>query len=293
MNNPMESDSWNRMSSRGSGPVIQPSRGLFFGLIFLVCVGCSESPSTAVSGMNSLDVEGPLGIVREGGPWLVRVGIPVKMSSSSFTLSWKSYLPVESNAGEEMGGETQGGEEEGGRLIHEEGEVALLLSGRPDILFGLIPEIPRLHTIQYQLELLDQPVSEPFRFRWETQDGSPSDPPTSCEVSLSSPDPKLPITSDRDEAPWAGKQVSFKVEVFESPPGDDLYTSQGVIGLVLLDWLTVNSDVRLGDEAVLVLSDGQAFSTPMTVPSGVQKLRIRSFTARGARCQAIIELTSL
>ena len=79
-------------------------RALIIVYICAVTWGCddAESERTDVGSVSVYDVEGPRGIVRERGPWLTRVGIPVGADQTRYELSVEVTRDISS--GESVGG---------------------------------------------------------------------------------------------------------------------------------------------------------------------------------------------
>jgi hypothetical protein len=176
----------------------------------------------------------------------------------------------------------------------EELTLTLLESGRPDLFFALIPEIPLNTEAYYHLRLNGAEVTPTLSFKpIATATAEVTPLTTECLINLDAPDPKLPVSRRDDRAPEAGIQRIYQVSVYVSRDRViDMDESASLSGLVTLDWLTVSSDTPHEGGTLLTLRGGQARSAPITAPLGEQKLLIRALTERGARCRAVIEFTS-
>ena len=294
-------------------------------LLWMCCIcvisGCDDDAYEREGSSLIYDVEGPRGLVRSTGPWLVRVGVPAGASVARYTLSLRlthrasegEVSGAEVSAGEISGAEVSAGEISGAEVSAGEisgteasaGEasgaeieaqrVTLIASARPDVFFGLIPEIPLYTEVNYQLFIDAVGVTSAYSFKRLPPIRDEVRPPTSeCLINLDAPDPKSPVTARDDRAPQYGIQRVYQVSVYLTRDRViDMEESASLSGLVTLNWLTVDTESPYEEGILLTLNGGRARSRPMTTPLGEQKLLIRALTERGARCTRVIEFTSL
>ena len=284
-------------------------------LLWMCCIcvsaGCDDDDYEGGGSSLIYDVEGPRGLVRSTGPWLVRVGVPPGASVARYALSLRlthetsggEVSGAEVSAGEVSGAEVSAGEVSGAEISAgetssaevEERRVTLVASARPDVFFALIPETPLYTEVSYQLLIDAVGVTSSYRFKRLPPVRDEVSPPTSeCLINLDAPDPKSPVSARDDRAPQHGIQRIYQVSVYLTRDRIiDMEESASLSGLVTLTWLTVSAELPPEEGALLTLSGGRARSLPMTTPLGEQKLLIRALTERGARCARVIEFTSL
>lgn len=248
--------------------------------------GCDDESASPTSTTDlRYDLEGPRGIVRERGPWLTRLGAPSGSPAERYRLALSYQREAGAEAGVEAGVEAN-------TMIDE---VDFVASGRPDVLFALIPDLPAEVEVSYQVLAGEQATGLSQSFKWI----EPTRPlelsnQIGCLINLDQPDPKRPVTADQDRSPEAGIQRHYEVSVYATRSGElSLEESQYVSGLVTFQWLSVDESAEVGPSTLAPLIEGKARSAPLTTPLGAQRLWVRALTERGARCDEIFEMTSL
>ena len=257
--------------------------------MIFICLSC-DNTSNMGNHASVYDLEGPRGLVRSSGPWLIRVGVPHGALAERYKLSVRFTREV--NAGEMNGGDDHS--DEALNFEVEDRLVSLVESGRPDLLFGLIPDVPIGIEVSYQLLSGTSEVTSSHSFKPIIDEAGEVSPlEFECLINLDSPDPKTPVSARDDRAPQAGIQRIYQVSVYISRDRViDVEESTSLSGLVTLDWLSVDSHAAHEPGTLLTLSGGRARSTPINTPLGAQKLLIRALTERGASCDTTIEFTS-
>jgi hypothetical protein len=240
------------------------------------------------------DVEGPRGIVRTSGPWLVRVSIPEGTVDTSMQIKVNelvTQMPIEMTDFDL----DQGVDQNNISLNRVElYTLELVESGREDIRFVLIPELPTDREYEYALWRNDIQISDVYTFRSLPLVADPLPPiEQECVVVLESPDPKMMVTSALDEAPQAGIQRRYSARAFPSRGGMvDQGGGSALMGLVTFEWLVVNDEYVVNDGIVASLYGGLARSEPFITPLGEQKLLITAHTVRWGRCTSIVSFSS-
>ena len=251
-------------------------------LSLLNSIACEPNENGAMNAPQYFDIEGPRGLVNTNGPWLVRIALPEQIETNRLQLSYRIFANDQSIDREEP-------------ILSDEGIAEVIESARPDTAFALIPDIELGQFIEYTLILDGKQQSESVRFRKRVPSGegeldliSPQ-----CEVYLDSPDPKLPITPSRDQAPEDGVQIIFAARVFpvlDNRP--DIESSEFLSGLMSFEWLNARSDRLVHKGVLATISGGLARSQPLTTPFGEQKLLITAYTSRSGRCQQVVQFSS-
>ena len=177
-----------------------------------------------------------------------------------------------------------------------EERVNFIASGRPDVLFALIPDVPAELETRYRLLVRGQPLGldQSFILRPSITDTPRETSALKCLISLDAPDLKAPVREVDDRAPEAGIQRHYEISVYPMR-GDELLFDEApyVSGLATFQWLSVNDEANEQASALAPIISGRARSTPLTTPLGEQRLLVRAITERGVRCREIFETQSL
>ena len=256
-------------------------------LVWALCGACDDKSTPQASLM--YDINGPQGIVRVAGPWLVRVGVPEGIDPSVLSLGVQ-YSDVNEERPAEL---PSSGEESGaGELL----TLPLLTTGRPDTLLVLIPS-PELEVeLNYALYRGEDRLSAIYSFRElpPRDHQSLEASPPQCEVYIESPDPKLPVTSALDQAPQSGIQLSFSARAFPVRDGAlDISGGGSLMGVATFEWLEAGEQRSTSAGTIATISGGLARTAPFTTPLGEQKLLVTAYTVRWGRCESVNLYSSL
>jgi hypothetical protein len=273
-------------------PVKQLSHVCIFILFMNGISACDDQKSQSLRS-SRYDVEGPRGIVRTLGPWLVRIAVSDRDIDTlmQVRVSERISAPI---AMTDFGLD-QGVNQDNISLNRVElYTLDLIESGREDIRFVLIPELPIDREYEYALWRNNIQISDAYTFRSLPLVADPLPPiEQECVVVLESPDPKVMVTSALDEAPQAGIQRRYSARAFPSRGGMvDQEGGLALMGLVTFEWLAVNDEYVVNDGIVASLYGGLARSEPFSTPLGEQKLLITAHTVRWGRCTSIVSFSS-
>ena len=276
---------------------------LFYRLIicaFLMnCILACDDSKQVSQNQQVYEIEGPRGFTTERGPWLLRAGIDsnadyvrdleANQEVSDLHIRWFVVpFDLEMNNTDEIVGV------EGDSSI-EVNKLILWTTGRKDTLLALLPEQDTNNYVYYSLWLGEQQLSPQYSFRYIADEIMLTDPEQkSCVLSLVRPELEISIDSSLDEAPQAGIQVTYQVQVYPLINEQiDEEGSQALMGLVSLEWLQNTESRMVMQGTVASINGGIARTAPFTTPIGEQKLLLRAFTTRWGQCERIVRLTIL
>lgn len=241
-------------------------------------LGCADDQSEA-SQVKRWEIEGPQGLVKDRGPWLVRTSFYLENQTTALRLKVFEVLQDQEEA-------------EPVNQI-ERASIEVLKSARDDLAFALIPQLETEIEYEYALWRGEQKLTESNFFR-PIQVFPPTETESNrnCFIQLESPDPKLPVSAEQDEAPQAGIQRSYTIRIFPVLDGEvDLQGSESLMGLASFEWLSADSS---SDQKGIVaeIYGGLARSKPFTTALGEQKLKVTAFTTAWGKCEELVTFTS-
>ena len=132
----------------------------FTAFLLSLCSICAcDVPNSKTSTSGTYDIEGPQGIERSLGPWLVRVAAPALYDLKDLQLKVSEVVmgPLAESLADNQ--------EPAVMTTSDLLSISLIETGRPDIYLALIPQLPLNQEYEYALWYDEVQLSEFHRFR--------------------------------------------------------------------------------------------------------------------------------